>query len=318
MRDRTKKWIWTAARVIITGALIALLISMIDLGQFFSYFRRADKLLLAVMIAAISVPFFLLALRWWVILRAHGFDVPLRRAFFVSYAGTFFNNFLLGSVGGDIAKSVMVAAGEERRAAVVATIILDRVIGLMVMIVIGGACLVPFAGRLKDPSLAIIVGGLLAAMLLGYFAYFNRLLRDLLKNRLPFRGAILQIDEVFKSMRDRKRLVAVASAISALGQSTMILIIYGIACALGFSEVGLWAFFVFEPIIFIITALPISIGGLGVQEGAYAILFGTYAGLEQEGAIAISLIFKLGLMIASVPGGIFLMLGVTRRTGREP
>jgi hypothetical protein len=71
-------------------------------------------------------------------------------------------------------------------------------------------------------------------------------------------------------------------------------------------------FFLFEPIIFIITAIPISIGGWGVQEGAYAELFGL-AGVAPNEAIALSLLLKVGLLVVSIPGGLLFAAGAARR-----
>ena len=50
----------------------------------------------------------------------------------------------------------------------------------------------------------------------------------------------------------------------------------------------------------------------GIQEGAYAFFFGK-AGVPVNGAVAISILFKLTLIFVSIPGGILLALGVGRR-----
>ncbi|MHC4606237.1 MAG: lysylphosphatidylglycerol synthase domain-containing protein, partial [Planctomycetota bacterium] len=57
-------------------------------------------------------------------------SAPFGRVLCISFAGAFFNLFLPGAAGGDIAKAVLSARGEERKAAIVGTILLDRVIGL--------------------------------------------------------------------------------------------------------------------------------------------------------------------------------------------
>ncbi|MGH7377759.1 MAG: lysylphosphatidylglycerol synthase domain-containing protein, partial [Candidatus Methylomirabilales bacterium] len=77
-------------------------------------FRPPSALPAATLAAALLLPLLLCALRWWLLLRAHGFAAPFGRVFFVTYAGAFFNHVLPGSVGGDIAKAVLAASGEER------------------------------------------------------------------------------------------------------------------------------------------------------------------------------------------------------------
>ena len=107
---------------------------------FVSLFERADKLWFFLILAAYFVPFTLMGLRWWLLLRGHGFRVPFSLVFLMNYAGIFFNNFLPGGVGGDLTKAFLAASGEERKAAVVGTILLDRIVGLVAMILMGAAC----------------------------------------------------------------------------------------------------------------------------------------------------------------------------------
>ncbi len=280
---------------------------------FLSILDRTDKRLYGLMLAALFVPFLLLGLRWWLLLRGHGFAAPFGRVFLVNYAGIFFNHLLPGGVGGDLTKAVLAATGEERKAAVVATVLLDRLIGLGVLIVLGAACLLPYAGRFEDRRVVAVVYGLAGTALLAYLLYFNRKLRAWLGPRLPFAGVRAQLDGVFRSAKEHPRLMGVAAAISLVSQVVSILIIYGMARALGLERTPLWMFFVFEPILFIVNALPITPGGWGVQEGAYAYLFGTFGGMSPSEAVALSVLFKVGMLLASVPGGLLFALGATRR-----
>jgi hypothetical protein len=311
VRPVARRWVWNGLRLAVTAALLVLVFRMIRWDEFADRFDRSDKGLFFAMVAALAAPVFILSLRWWLLLRAGGFPLPLSRAFFVTYAGAFFNNFLPGSVGGDITKSVLVAAGEERKAAVVATVILDRAIGLAVMIVLGAACLAPFVGRFSGTPVPFVVYGLLGAMGAGYAVYFNPALRERLRGRLPFWSTIAQLDSVFRLARDRKGLVAVAALLSVAGQAATIVIIYGLSRAIGVTDVGLWAFFVFEPIIFIATAVVPSMGGWGVQEFAYQTLFGL-AGMAVSEAVALSVLYKIGVILVSVPGGVLFAMGAAR------
>ena len=329
MSPTAKRWTWNILRILVTAGFIVWVWSMIEFEDqvtpegelrpgFTTLFAQSNKTLLGGMLAAMLIPFFILSLRWWLLLRGHGFDVPLGRTFFVTYAGLFFNNFLPGAVGGDLAKAILVSVNEERKAALAGTVVLDRVVGLAAMIVMGAVCLTPYVGEFEDPRLAMIIYGLLGGMVLGYLVYFNRTLRQWIKGRLPFQSVLGELDGVFKSARDKKGLVAVTAGLSIIGQSSMILIIYGLARALQIDDVPLWKFFIFEPVLFIITALPISVGGWGVQEKAYAVMFVTFAGMESTEAVALSVLFKLCLIVASVPGGLVFALGLARKRGDPP
>ncbi len=280
---------------------------------FLSILDRTDKRLYVLLMLSLFGPFLLLAWRWWLLLRGHGFAASFGRVFLVNYAGIFFNHLLPGGVGGDLTKAVLASTGEERKAAVVATVLLDRLIGLGVLIALGAACLVPYAGRFEDKRVLWVVYGLAGAVLLAYLLYFNRALRAWLGPRLPFAGLRAQLDGVFRSAKEHPRLMAAAAGLSLLSQVVSILIIYGMARALGLDRTPLWMFFVFEPILFIVNAVPITPGGWGVQEGAYAYLFGTFGGMSPSEAVALSVLFKVGMLAASVPGGLLFALGATRR-----
>ena len=283
---------------------------------FLTLFGRINKPLYFAMMLALLVPFFFLAARWWLLLKGHGFDVPLSRVFFVTYAGAFFNNFLPGSVGGDLTKAILAASGEERKAAVAGTVILDRIIGLSVMIVLGAVSLTPEAGFWWSPSgdrrLVYLIYGLLGALVLGYVVYFSPPFRKLL-GLLPFKKTVAELDEVFRSAREKKALVSKAAGLSLAAQASGILCIYGLARALGIPDLQVVKFFIFEPIIFIVTALPISLGGWGVQEFVYQRLFGDFGGMDPNHAIALSVLYKLTLILVSVPGGLLFALGAARK-----
>ncbi|HVE42202.1 MAG TPA: lysylphosphatidylglycerol synthase transmembrane domain-containing protein [Planctomycetota bacterium] len=284
---------------------------------FLSLFDHTNKPLFFGMMLAILLPFSLLALRWWLLLRGHGFQARFGQIFFVTYAGAFFNNFLPGAVGGDLTKAILASSGEERKAAIAATVILDRLIGLAVMIVLGSACLTPYVGRFDDKRLAYLIYGLLGAMVVGYVLYFSPLFRKILEV-LPFKKTIAELDGVFRAAREKKALVAQAGGLSLVAQAAGILIIYGLARAMGIPGIGLWMFFIFEPIIFIVTALPISMGGWGVQEVIYEKTFGTFGGIDPNQAIALSVLYKLSLILVSIPGGLAFAMGATQRRQAGP
>jgi uncharacterized membrane protein YbhN (UPF0104 family) len=283
---------------------------------FLSLFDQTSKPLFFAMMLALLVPQLMLSLRWWMLLKGHGFSPPFGQIFFVTYAGSFFNNFLPGAVGGDLTKAVLASTGETRKAAIAGTVILDRLIGLSVMIFLGAASLTPQVGfywsPLGDRRLVYLIYGLLGTMVLGYVVYFSPPFRRLLEH-LPFKKTVEELDGVFRAAREKKSLVVKAGAISLLAQIMGILAIYGLACAMGIPGLSVLKFFIFEPIIFIVTALPISIGGWGVQEYVYQRLFGDFGGMDPNHAIALSILYKLSLILVSIPGGLLFALGATRR-----
>ncbi len=69
-------------------------------------------------------------LRWYVLVRAQDLPFTPRNAIRLGLVSYFFNSFLPGAVGGDLIKAVAVAREQTRRTVAVATVLIDRVIGL--------------------------------------------------------------------------------------------------------------------------------------------------------------------------------------------
>jgi uncharacterized membrane protein YbhN (UPF0104 family) len=85
-------------------------------------------LILAFVISLASL--LLTFLRWFFLVRAQDLPFSLVSALRLGMVGNYFNTFLPGGVGGDIVKAAFVAREQNRRTVAVATIIVDRIIGL--------------------------------------------------------------------------------------------------------------------------------------------------------------------------------------------
>src|SRR5438552_3130691 len=72
--------------------------------------------------------------RWFVLVRAVGLPFRVRDALRLGMVGYFFNNFLPGSIGGDVLKAAFLAREQDRRTLAVATVIMDRMIALWALI----------------------------------------------------------------------------------------------------------------------------------------------------------------------------------------
>lgn len=83
--------------------------------------------------------------RWYLLVRALDLPFSGRGAVRLGLVGYYYNSFLPGSVGGDLVKAFFIARGRpDRKAAAVATVAADRLIGLFGLILyvaaVGGGC----------------------------------------------------------------------------------------------------------------------------------------------------------------------------------
>jgi hypothetical protein len=85
-------------------------------------------LILAAFIYSASV--LLTFVRWYILVRAQELPFTLANAMRLGLLGLFFSTFLPSSVGGDIPKAYFIARGQSRRTVAVATVMIDRAVGL--------------------------------------------------------------------------------------------------------------------------------------------------------------------------------------------
>src|SRR5207237_128396 len=76
--------------------------------------------------------------RWQIFLRVQKVRVPLMRTAMVFMIGVFFNLFLFGITGGDVVRAAYLCADQEdKKTGVILSVIVDRLIGMLVLVPFG-------------------------------------------------------------------------------------------------------------------------------------------------------------------------------------
>jgi len=129
------------------AAILPLGLAVVVLGVLI-WLRRDDLALLGdlkvswpLMLGAISltvVGSFLSFVRWYWLVIAQGLPFRLSDAFRLGLVGAFFNFVVPGAVGGDLVKAALIAREQEKRVLAVSTIVVDRVVGLLGLLVLTG------------------------------------------------------------------------------------------------------------------------------------------------------------------------------------
>lgn len=301
-----RKLLGAIVRIGVTAGALVLLFKMVDVPAAFRQWQSGDPVWIAGMTAVLIATIVDISIRWWLLLKASGIEAKFGGVFNVTYTGCFFNTFLPGGAGGDIARAVLVAKDTDKKAAVVGTVILDRLIGLGTILVIGLATAAFQWNRpeFRKPIFALSV--MVGAGVVGTLFYLSPLInREWLKKRWP---TLASVDEVLTLVRRRPTLVALGVGLSAVGQTLSICAYYGLAQGLHFSNVTLAQCFALVPIYAVVNALPVSFGGVGVGEAAAVYLFGLMGMLGHEAA-ALALLFRACMIAVSLPGGAIFLFG---------
>ncbi len=274
-----------------------------------SAFRRLRPGWLLAAFCCYPVALLIGALRWQALLCAHDIDPGLPTALRLTWVGYFWNLVFPGLTGGDVVKAYCVARAGRKRSAAVLTVFLDRGIGLCGLALLSAMVT---AFNLRQPELRTVSGGVLAFLLSALAAgvlFFSRRLRrwsglEWFINHLPFQRLVQQLDSALFEYRYHKRTLALALALSLIVHVVNVGVFYFAGRALSL-PVTWQHYFVFIPVVLMVAALPISVGGLGVLEGGIAeLLTLPQVGASVAGAFALCLLYRAMAILAGLPGAV--------------
>jgi glycosyltransferase 2 family protein len=275
----------------------------------------------AISLGFMGMTIFLGMLRWRMVLRVHGLDLSLVRTAEISLVAHFFNSFLLGSTGGDLLKAYYAAREtHHKKTEAVITVLVDRVVGLLAMLVFASLMMLPnfelLSNHRRLAALAWVIVLMLAAtgclVALSFWGGVRNTwprAREWLR-RLP-KGELLE--HALEACREFGRVRGFLTRMLGLSMALnvfCVLQIMVLAKGLGM-VVDPLALFVIVPMIVCISALPITPSGLGVRENLYVLMLAAPAiGADPTRALSLSLLAYAGSLVWSLVGGVVY---VTRR-----
>lgn len=256
--------------------------------------------------------------RWHRLVRTLDFPFTLKDAFRLSFLGYLFNFVGPGGVGGDLVKAVFIAhENKDRRAQAVATVIIDRIVGLYALFVVAsGAILLSRLWASPVQLVRIVANGTLIGTVAGAVGIlmllipgftsgrFSRRLSDLPKVGRTFQ----QLLEAVRMYRSRLGSVAFALLLSMLTHVLSVTSFYLLGCAIPGTNPTLSEHFVILPLAMVAGAIPITPAGMGTMEAVIEYLFPIMSAGEVAGSrgLVISLLFRLmTIFIALIGAGVY-------------
>ncbi|MBE0428402.1 MAG: flippase-like domain-containing protein [Thermoleophilia bacterium] len=254
--------------------------------------------------------------KWLLIVRAQGQTVmgrPVSYLYLTSlfYIGLFFNNLMLTSVGGDVVRAFKLSRASSRPPEAAGSVFLDRVSSTVALLVLA---MIAMLWGLKDLPVQyafMILGMFIVSLAMVAFFASERAARRL--GRFPLLrmdplGLRRHLRSFYFSLNEFKRLprtLAVVLAVSFTYQILHILTVYVLALALGIT-IPVMYYFLFIPVVLAVSMLPISIGGFGVRESAWVVLF-SQVGVGAGQALSMSLLSVMVMTAVSLAGGVFYL-----------
>jgi uncharacterized protein (TIRG00374 family) len=221
-------------------------------------------------------PIFLMAVRWQILLTASDIAIPFFTLVRLHYLGFFFNTFMPGGAGGDVVKAVYLTRHCSRKAEAATIVVVDRVIGLIGLLALAGAVVI--AQPEMRTAVAVPIAAFSLAFTVGFALFFSPGFRRLIRyqailSRLPRADLLARIDAALYGLRRKTRSLAAALALTVVLQLLEVVAVSFAGQSLGLTEARFSHYLAFVPIGFVVNALPISFGGVGLMEGAFLALF---------------------------------------------
>ena len=269
-------------------ALLGAVVALADPARVLGRLRDADPLWLLVGLLAAIASNLVSALRWRALARWLGADMSVRDACHWYFQAIGLNVLLPGAVvGGDIYRAVVLKRAGQDTLASSWSVILDRVSGLWMLCAIGGlgaaACAPQLAPLLKIPATPFRWLAVVASVLWLLLPWcLPWLLRHGARGWLaPLKGAVQRPD--FNAQ------IAWQALASAGVQVLSAAALAAGALSLHISQpVAVWAFAIAP--IFLMAALPVSVGGWGTREAAAAAALAPF-GVVPAAAVGVGLLY---------------------------
>ncbi|MBN1123555.1 MAG: flippase-like domain-containing protein [Sedimentisphaerales bacterium] len=280
-------------------------------------FRRLDFLSLAAAILLFMLAGVLIGVRWYFLLRAQKTQVSLGACIRITFLGMFYNNVLVGSVGGDFLRMWYVAQHTLRRLEAVTSVLVDRILGLGVLVLIALGSWHYFPEQSENGvsleispqlrmaffrfwPLGILVLGFVCLGLTGLIVWprtrqrARQIVSHFILRIRRFRAALIVYAH-------HPGYVFLASGLTVFCQSLSIVGMFLVGSSMGI-DLAIRYYFVFLPISWVLGAIPISIGGAGVLEGGLVWLFAHVGGIDTGSAAALAICQRFVLLLGSLPG----------------
>ncbi len=254
------------------------------------------------------------ARRWAGLARAvqlHASDGRFLRLYF---EGMFFSLCLPTSIGGDVVKAYRLAPSMGQRVLSGCTVLVDRLTGLSALLSLAVVAL--FVQWIRpEPWLTAVVavavwGTALVAARVG-FAALRRW-----SDRFAEEGVLGKVLQRLRPFHDKPAVIRTALHWSLIIQVANVLTVAWLGQSIGL-QLPLQVYFIAVPVVALMTALPLSINGLGIREGGLAVVLGSF-GVSNEMGVTLGLMWFVVVMLSGLVGGLtYLLQPVWQRIGRR-
>jgi glycosyltransferase 2 family protein len=294
-------------RALLTVGVLLLLATRIDLRDTAAALQRLDLRLAAVVVLLVAADRAVMIWRWIILLRARGIPVSASSAASIYLVSSFVGGYT--ALAGDAARAYGLSRKTAQGSEAVASVAVDRLLGLLSILVIAlagfalaGARTSASSGGAFTAVTVALVGGAAGVM------FADRWIRAALP--APWRetapGArLLRLADALAAYRGHRSAIVAVSLLSIGVQLLRVLQAYLLGVAIGIA-VPFSYYLLFMPAGLIALMMPISLAGFGAPQGLIVWLLQP-RGVPEADALALSTLIVLSGIVANLPGAALCM-----------
>jgi uncharacterized protein (TIRG00374 family) len=327
-----RKYVFLCLRIVVVAGGIAWAVFWISREQRWAnltaVFRKMNIGIFVLTLSIFILCEVVIGLRWWLLLRVQSIFISLWAAVKLYFLGWFYNNFMPSSVGGDLVRAWYITKHTDKKFEAVLSVFADRVIGLFSTLIIavffyslfftGQGEKIHLTGQRVSLAFLVQHQSVIFYIFLTIAVVLCVLLLCRRTRRILSRGGSYLYIRAWAVIMKLKNAITIYCkkpftllAVFALTIGAQIMVITGfwiLGVSMGI-DTSIKYYYVFFPLMWVVAALPVSIGGVVVMEGGLAYLFIHFAGMEPEAALALALCQRVVWMMASVPGAWIHLIG---------
>lgn len=285
-------------RVGLSVTLLAVIYASVDFSRLLVTLKQMTIGTLVIISLLYVVGQIMSAAKWQIFLRGSSFTYSFGEVTAAYFLGMFVNTFGLGTVGGDIARAVALRPERKNYPAAIATVIADRLHGLVVLAAIGA-----IATLLVQPGYEGPYGALLAELFLVGLCFGFFLGPKLLTRILPPEHKFAKLNSFLKRILGGNWPALIQATIISLAFHTLQIGMHWIIAQQLDVPLSFGFLFAAAPLVNIASTLPISVNGLGVREALWTYMF-LHAGIPTETAVAFGAFWFVCVTIVSALAGL--------------
>ena len=296
-------------RALLTAGVLVLLATRIDVGDTAAALRRLNLPLAGAVLFLVAADRAVMIWRWIILLRARGVPVTASSAASIYLVSSFVGGYT--ALAGDAARAYSLSRRTAQGSEAIASVAVDRVLGLLAILVIALAGVALAGARMTtDSDAAFAAVAVVLAAGAGAVMFADRWFRAVLPSAWHETRAgarLLRLADALAAYRDHRPAIVAVSILSIAVQLLRVLQAYLLGVAIGI-DVPFSYYLLFMPAGLIALMMPISLAGFGAPQGLIVWLLRP-RGVPESDALALSTLIVLSGIVANLPGAVLALSG---------